>query len=101
MECHIDGRVRWATRADISAIERIANISAIELGELMTRGEMIVLANGSEILGAACLTTNAGHGHLAFVATVPGSHGVEARMRAIASALSQSERCEPEFEAAV
>lgn len=102
-----DGRIRHATRDDIAAIRRlmlraqaddgIPRISEIEIGELMHRGEIIVLDDGPELLAAACVTTGGGRGHLAFLVVDPHVPGLEARIRSVAGALSESERCEPSF----
>ncbi len=108
--CHanIGGRIRRATRADIAAIadlmlraqadDGIPRIGELEIAALMERGEIIVLGlEPGELLAAACLTTAAGRGHLAFLVVDPRFAELEARVRGVAAALSESERCEPGF----
>jgi N-acetylglutamate synthase-like GNAT family acetyltransferase len=103
-----DGRIRHATRDDIAPIRRlmlraqaddgVPRISEPEIAELMNRGEIIVLDSGdNEVLAAACLTTHAGRGHLAFLVVDPRIPDLETRIRSVAGALSESERCEPSF----
>jgi ribosomal protein S18 acetylase RimI-like enzyme len=108
-----DGRVRRATRSDLPALARlmlraqagdgIPRISELELADLMKRGEIIVLAiHPDELAAAACLVTSHGHGHLAFLVVDPAyDAGLEARIRGVAAALSESERCEPNFAASL
>jgi N-acetylglutamate synthase-like GNAT family acetyltransferase len=103
------GRIRRATPSDLPAIGRlmvrahtaagVVRPSELELAELMKRGEIIVLATSSgELAAAACLTTSHGRGHLAFLVVDPASDSaIEERIRAVAAALSDSERCEPSF----
>jgi len=81
-------------------VDGAPRISEGEIGELMTRGEIIVLGlGGPELLAAACLTTARGRGHLAFLVVDPDVPGLEPRIRGVAGALSESERCEPSFTA--
>jgi len=105
---NVDGRIRHATRADVPAIARlmlraqaddgIPRISELEIAELMTRGEIIVLGvEPHELLAAACLTTAGGRGRLAFLVVDPRVPGLDARIRCVAGALSESERCEQSF----
>jgi len=106
---NVDGRIRRAIRADIPAIARlmrraqsedaIPRISEVEIGELMTRGEIIVLGvEPDELVAAACLRTSGARGHLAFLVVDPHVVGLEARIRGVAAALSDSEGCEPTFD---
>jgi hypothetical protein len=96
-----DGRIRWATRADVPAIARLLRrayaddkrprISDAELEDVMARGELIVLAvQPGEVLAAACLATARGHGRLTFIVTAPGIPGLDARMRGVAAALEEA-----------
>lgn len=105
---NVDGRIRRADRNDIPAIARlmlraqaedgIPRISEIEIGELMCRGEIIVLGvEADELVAAACLTTSRRRGHLAFLVVDPAVVGLDARIRSVAAALSDSESCEPTF----
>lgn len=109
MNGSVDGRIRRAKSEDIPAIARlmqraqaedgIPRISETEVAALLKQGEMIVLGvTPDELAAAACLTTSHGHGHLAFLVVDPEIDGVEPRMRAVAAAMSEAERCEPRFE---
>jgi hypothetical protein len=104
-----NGRVRRATRSDLPALARLMSraqmadgvpcISELEIADLMKRGEIIVLATRpEELAAAACLVTSQGRGHLAFLVVDPKhDSSLEARIRGVAAALSESERCEPNF----
>ena len=102
------GCVRRATREDIPAIARlmlraqiedgVPRISELEIREQMTSGEIIVLGvEPVELLAAACLTTARGRGRLAFLVVDPRMPELEARIRCVAGALSESESCEQTF----
>ena len=103
-----DGRIRWGRNADVPAIARlmrrvqrydnIPRASEVDIVELMRRGEIIVLGlTPGELVAAACVTTSNGHGHLAFLVVDPEIDGLEARIRGVAAAVSESERCAPTF----
>ena len=88
----------WRLMQRAQADDGIPRISEVEIAELMNRGEVIVLGcEGPELLAAACVTTAGGRGHLAFLVVDPRVPGLDARIRSVAGALSESERCEPSF----
>jgi len=97
-----DGRIRRATREDVPAIARLvrraypdenARFSEAEIGELLTRGEIIVLGvEPPELVAAACLTSEADDGRLVFLVVDPSVGGLDARMRSVALALGEARR---------
>jgi N-acetylglutamate synthase-like GNAT family acetyltransferase len=97
-----DGRIRRATREDIPAIARLvrraypdgnARFSEAEIGELLTRGEIIVLAvRPPELVAAACLTSQADDGRLVFLVVDPEVGDLDARIRSVATALGEARR---------
>jgi hypothetical protein len=95
---NVDGQIRRATAVDIPAIARlmlraqardgIPRIAELEIGALMTCGEILVLGiEPPELVAAACLTR--GTPHLAFLVVDPAVPGLAARIgRALSRAAS-------------